>query len=505
MRWRHLLLLFLAVAGLPSCALRSAAPPVAGLAKIQTIVVLYAENRSFDNLYGLFPGAHGIEEALSNPALYEQRDRDGSVMRTLPPVWRQSSDPQATPEPDLAFPANLPNRPFRLDAETIGLDLGTRTRDLVHRFYQNQEQIDGGKNDQFAAISDAGGLTMGYYDGSSLPLWKLAREYTLADNFFMGAFGGSFLNHFWLVCACTPQYPQAGRAPRARLDAGGKLLRSPPLRPRALDGPPLLADGAVTPDGYAVNTLQPPYQPSGVPPARAEDPAYAEPNNPSVLPAQTATTIGDTLTQGGIDWAWYSGAWRLALADGMQPPAAARTVINRADKRSPNFVTHHTPFNYFARFDPKTGAAERSAHLKDEEDLVRDIKDGTLPPVTFYKPSGIVDEHPGYTDVLSGDRHIAALVRQLQESPQWQSMVVIVAYDENGGFWDHVAPPKGDAWGPGNRIPAIVISPFAKRGYVDHTMYDTTSILKLISERFGLAPLAGIRPGVGDLTTALNL
>jgi len=148
---------------------------------------------------------------------------------------------------------------------------------------------------------------------------------------------------------------------------------------------------------------------------------------------------------------------------------------------------------------------ERSAHLKDEEDLVRDIKDGTLPPVTFYKPSGIVDEHPGYTDVLSGDRHIAALVRQLQESPQWQSMVVIVAYDENGGFWDHVAPPKGDAWGPGNRIPAIVISPFAKRGYVDHTMYDTTSILKLISERFGLAPLAGIRPGVGDLTTALNL
>ena len=79
----------------------------------------------------------------------------------------------------------------------------------MHRYYQNREQINGGKLDQYAAWSDAGGLVMGYYDGSSLPLWALARQYTLADNFFMGAFGGSFLNHFWLICACTPIFPNA--------------------------------------------------------------------------------------------------------------------------------------------------------------------------------------------------------------------------------------------------------------------------------------------------------
>jgi phospholipase C len=115
----------------------------------------------------------------------------------------------------------------------------------------------------------------------------------------------------------------------------------------------------------------------------------------------------------------------------------------------------------------------------------------------------------------SGDAHIASVVEQLQTSPQWAHMVVIVTYDENGGFWDHVAPPKGDRWGPGTRIPAIIISPFAKKGTVDHTPYDTTSILRLITRRFALPTLPGIRardeairangqPALGDLTNSLN-
>jgi acid phosphatase len=86
-------------------------------------------------------------------------------------------------------------------------------------------------------------------------------------------------------------------------------------------------------------------------------------------------------------------------------------------------------------------------------------------------------------------------------------MVVIITYDENGGFWDHVPPPTGpgwgDRWGPATRIPALIISPFAKRGYIDSTRYDTTSILKLITARFGLQPLPGVRERMGDLTAAL--
>jgi acid phosphatase len=94
-------------------------------------------------------------------------------------------------------------------------------------------------------------------------------------------------------------------------------------------------------------------------------------------------------------------------------------------------------------------------------------------------------------------------------------MVVVVTYDENGGFWDHVAPPKGDRWGPGTRIPALIVSPYAKKGFVDHTQYDTTSILRFITKRFSLPTLPGLAsrdaalkangaPAMGDLTNAMN-
>src|SRR5262249_28148815 len=133
----------------------------------------------------------------------------------------------------------------------------------------------------------------------------------------------------------------------------------------------------------------------------------------------------------------------------------------------------------------------------------------------FYKPQGDLDEHPGYTDVLGGDRHIAELVAHLQKSPQWAQMVAIITYDENGGLWDHAPPPKDDRRGPGSRVPTLIVSPFAKKGFVDHTLYDTTSILRLITRRFGLAKLPGLEardaalaasgsPPLGDLTNALD-
>ena len=105
---------------------------------------------------------------------------------------------------------------------------------------------------------------------------------------------------------------------------------------------------------------------------------------------------------------------------------------------------------------------------------------------------------------MSGDIHIAALIAKIKASPLWSSTAIIVTYDENGGFWDHVPPPKGDRWGPGTRIPAIIISPLAKRGYVDHTSYDTTSIIKFITRRFGLEALTGARANAGDLTNAFD-
>jgi len=465
----------------------------AGLSRIDHIVVIYAENRSFDNLYGLFPGASGIADAT--PEQYTQVDVDGKPLPHLPPVWKGSA-------PDPAFPRDLPNRPFRIDAPPINLPLSERTRDLNHKFYPQQEQINGGRNDRFVAVSDAGALTMGYYDGSKLPMWQWAREYTLADHFFTGAFGDSFLNHFWLVCACTPIDREAPAARRAQLDARGWLKRTPESPASVLDGPPVLLPGEFTQDGgYALTNEYPRYQPSRVPPDAGSDPRFAG-KSAYTLPPQTMKTIGDTLSAKDVSWAWYSGAWNLALQDGMQEPNAKRRVIYNNEAGSPYFVAHHQPFNYFARFAP--GTADRERHLKDYTDLVAGIDKGDLPQVVFYKPQGTWNEHPGNTDVLSGDIHIAGLVAKIKASALWSSTAIIVTYDENGGFWDHVPPPKGDKWGPGTRIPAIIISPFAKRGYIDHTSYDTTSILKLITRRFDLEALPGVRSGAGDLTAAFD-
>jgi phospholipase C len=490
----------------------SAAP--AGTDKIKTFVVIYAENRSFDNLYGNFPGANGLQNV--RPEEGRQLDRDGKPLPELPPVWGgltgKEVEPKVTQEETAKV--HLPNGPFAIDdPKGFNLPLQIRTRDLWHLFYQEQMQLDGGKNDKFVAWADSGALVMGHYDGSKLPLWPIAQKYVLADNFFMGAFGGSYLNHIMLICACVPVYPKADQSPAkdfiAAVESDGVTLKLAPDSPAsAMDGPPkfLTKDGGkITPDFYAVNTMQPAYQPSGNKPVEGGDPAYADPSKPTTLPPQGQMTIGDLLSQKGIGWAWYSGAWQAAL-DG------------KGGGLVPDFQYHHQPFNYFASMAP--GSQARAEHIRDGGldgvRFIKDIDEGKLPPVTFYKPQGNLNQHPGYADVLSGDQHIAELIAHLEKSPQWSSMLVIVTYDENGGFWDHVAPPKADRWGPGNRIPALIISPFAKKGTVDHTLYDTTSILRFITARYGLPALPGLvvrdaalkangEPPLGDLTAALDL
>ena len=128
--------------------------------------------------------------------------------------------------------------------------------------------------------------------------------------------------------------------------------------------------------------------------------------------------------------------------------------------------------------------------------------DGKLPAVVFVKPDGINNQHPGESTMAAGDLMAGTIVETLRRSPQWKQMAIIVTHDENGGFWDPVAPPQGDRWGPGSRIPTVIASPFTKKGFVDHTVYDTTSILQFLSKRFNLELLPGIRTQFGDLRNA---
>jgi len=432
-----------------ACAAEAPAPlSPRGIEKIDHVVVLFQENWSFDGLFGKFPGANGLANAAD---ALPQSDKEGRIYAVLPP----SLGPDNKPDPRI--PTDLPNAPFDL-AKYVPPD--QKAGNPIHLFYQNQFQIHGGRNDRFVAWTNVGGLVMSYYDASAFPLGRFASEYTLADNFFMGAFGGSFLNHFWLICACTPEWKDAPASLHAVLDEKGFLVK----------------DGAVTPDGYVVNTS---YTVNTPHPARIKDPTHLMPN-------QTLPTVGDRLSEKGISWAWYSGGWDDALAGHPHPV----------------FQYHHQPFAYFANY--ADGTAAKKEHLLDESKFVEAVKEGRLPAVAFVKPIGPLNEHPGYADEMSGQQHIASLIRAIMASPQWKSTAIIVTYDENGGRWDHVAPPVVDRWGPGTRIPAVIISPYAKRGYIDHTQYDTTSILRFIEKRWNLAPLGTRDAAANDLTNAFD-
>jgi len=507
------------------------------LDQIDNVIVIYAENRGFDNLYGLYPGANGIPGINPAASMAEpQKDFDGSLLPALPPVWGGVTASGQTTVVPQSQTVGMPNKMFRIDDPAGFYNTGTVlsqasiTRDLVHRFYNNQMQINGGKNDKFAAYSDAGALSMGYYDGSRMQLWKVAQQYTLADNFFQGAFGGSFLNHQYLICACVPTYPNADASPAKAsisaidLDANGnfiKLTAAANSPASVLNGAAVFKnDNTLTPKDvsgmfYAVNTMQPAYQPSHNAPAASDTSRLmADPAKATTLPPQTQITIGDALSAKGLSWAWYSGAWTSTTTVATSSRAFPAAVPPAA--QTPNFQFHHQPFNYYARFDPVAHADERAAHLKDfDHDFLKDMAAGTLPAVSFYKPQGNLNQHSGYASVADGDAHIAGLIAKLQASPQWKHMLIVVTYDENGGYYDHAAVPKGDRWGPGTRIPALIISPFAKRGFVDKTPYDTASTLRFITHRWSLQPLPGlverdtalVRNGaqpMGDLTGALD-
>jgi acid phosphatase len=524
------------------------AAPVDPLATdVDTIVFIYAENRSFDGLYGNFPGAHGLSEVIDGTgtptaAYVPQKDRDGTTVLTkLPKTWGGATAAGNTTVIPELMTDNLANKPFPLETGYVAgggsaLTTADVTRDMAHRFFENAMEINGGKNDLFAAFLDAGGITMGHFDYSASKMYKLAQDYVLADNFFQAAYGGSFLNHQYLICACAPSLPAsfvASNLPSINVLGTANAQGVPQLATNtaspasALDGAPSFKTGNVAPldyfgvgDGYrAVNTMQPPYQPSGnAPVAGAIDLRYANAAAATTVPPQTQTTLGDLLSAKSVSWAWYSGAWTAASADGMQASTVARTVIYAPStpKGDPDFQAHHQPYNYYSAFDPALHADARTAHLKDYTALVSDITAGTLPHVVYYKPTGNVNQHPGYANADDGDAHIADLVTKLKAGAQWAHMVIVITYDEYGGQWDHVAPPKGDKFGPGTRIPALIISPYAKAGTVDHTQYDTASISRLITRRYGLTVLPGLAARdaalvsnggtkMGDLTNALTL
>jgi acid phosphatase len=556
------------------------------------IVVIYQENHSFDNLWGGWPGVRGLTKADAAHTL--QVKQDGSMFTCLPqddvnltapdPLSDQCQD--TNPTDGSTFHSHFFNQrrtsndgnPFQLDAyipataktcpdpNNFGPANGVRdpnglpggcTRDLVHRFYQEQYQLDGGKQDRYTTGSDALGLTQGYYATKSLPVYRYLHRhghprYAISDAFFQSAFGGSFLNHQWLIAARTPFFdaaPTTGADDQHSIaDANGMpisypfykatgtvkdsaLTESCPSTPAQHTNPPRnAAHGNAVCGDWAVNTIQPKSQPYS--------PGTADARR---LPPQTAPTIGDRLSAARRTWAWYAGGWSNAdgrvdepgWTNGTGPVARGTNPNGCPDARTKAtntwpfcadslFQYHHQPFNYYAPYarsgDNGAGTAPRARmrHLRDEAEFLRAARASTdrchLRNVSFVKPIGAENEHPGYASEPHGSDHLVTLLKAIEHGKCRKDTMVIVTYDEFGGQWDHTTSPgQGgkagvhDAWGPGTRIPALTIAPGLKGKFVvDHRQHDTTSVIATIEHRFGLRPVSTRDAAVRDMSTVFR-
>lgn len=619
--------------------------PADPLSNIDHFIIVYQENWSFDALYGNFPGANGLANASSGSL--NQIDRlSGSALSSLPPTngfnrytgsgtensANTNTNPgflNIPPQPlngavDTRFNTNSSDatsplkvntlRPFDLTA-VAGISPNDKTGDIVHRYWQEQFQIAGAftsggsdfntwNNEGFATWSDNPGLVLSGFDATNLPEGLLAQHYTMCDNFFHSAFGGSFLNHQFLIAAQAPVYynmSALNNGAIAYLDttgllklnstgndssgnpAVGKVIRDGSVTPVAgdllsglrIDGVPnqsatvtssgtpsdvafnssshfdkhyvvntsfsrnlatntttfatagtgdvtngsstvsnaagarlgsnnvgMTVSGAGIPTGAvvtAVNTTSHTITLSQPATATAAAVALSFSGYPvSLIPSQdnssTMLNIGDLLDARGISWKWYSGGWNDALDSSPSNPlhfgSSGPNTVNSL------FQWHHQAFAFFEKSKPfdSTKSDGRNpyatAHLQDEANLYTDIANNSLPSVAFVKFLGPDNEHPGYASLQQGQQHVADLVAAVQANPAvWARTAIIITYDEHGGRWDHVTPNLRDIWGPGVRVPAIVISPYSKREVVNHANYDTSSILSTIEHRFGLSSL----------------
>jgi phospholipase C len=434
--------------------------------KIDHIVVIYQENRSFDHYFGAYQHPRGAEvETLL--------DRDGKIDRRFSGLQK---NPAGVPYSYLPVPDDVPgfqnailaNEPFHMAPY---IPAGNNVPwDPQHHFFRMFAQIDNGAMDRFVALamakhhtpfdkaaesdpvqmllaeSSPSGAVLGFYTRKDIPDYHhLADEYVLFDHFFQSMSGGSTGNALYLVAARSAAWQKVSQ----------KLTGSqmPPVFDMPYDG-----------KGMLINDL-PPL--NGPPPDE-----------------QTYPNIGDRLNAANLSWAWYNEGWNAVK------PWALKTAFGAGDGSAvvdsiDMYVPHHNPFQYY----PSWFANVKAGHMRDSADFFEDVKSGRLPQVSFIKATGAHDEHPGDSAPRWGEQWVMDLLKALGRSLLWEKTAVILTYDEGGGFWDHVAPPRPDAYGCGTRIPAMLIGPWARRGYVDHRIADTTSVLAFIEARFGLQPL----------------
>jgi len=500
---------------------------------IEHLIVIVGENITFDNLFATYepPAGETVGNLLSRgivdrdgkpgPRFGDAMQREASVRdryavtpattgvyATLPQPGTTHAKGLPRDAPDTRFPSDLPNGPFRI---TRYVAYESPVGDPVHRFFQMWQQIDGGKKDLFAWVAltsgegsrtrddpasstNQGGVAMGFYSMTSgdAPYFReLARNFSIADNYHQPVMGGTGANFLALSTGHAGVYLENGKPvtpppnqiedPDPREGTNNWYRRS-----GYRDGSYTACADASQPgvksirdylaslpykafnDGncargsyYIVNNYSPGYSFDGTPQQLGA--------SKYVLPPQIAPEIGSALAKKGVSWKWYSGG---RTATGVDKDLYCSIC---------DPLTHSTAV--------MTGPLREN--LQGLDAFYRDLGDDkTLPAVSFVIPPNPESGHPAYSTVFELERFVKQLIAKVQSSPAWSKTAILVTTDEGGGYYDSGYIQIIDFFGDGTRIPLIAVSPFAKKGHVDHTYYDHASVLKFIERNWKLPPLS---------------
>jgi phospholipase C len=379
-------------------------------ANIEHVVFLIKENRTFDHLFGTFPGADGVTEGVTC---------DGTVV----PLTQAADN---IPGPD-------------------------------HSFLGGLTAVNGGRMNCFDELRGGEDL-QGYvqYHEQDIPnYFALAKHYTLADRFFSSTYGPTGIEHVFTVAAQTDRFVDHER-------------RTPPGQYGTGEPREFCED----PDEwmYSFDELDDDEWDEAF--EMEYDGRHVEMSQKYWVEREACTDIPvlpDRLDEKGISWKYYLG--------------------DNLYVKTMKLIEH-------VRFGPQY------ENVVDETDFLEDLASGELPAVSWLIPDTADSEHPGGSTMCIGENWTVNVLNALQQSPEWEKTAVIITWDDFGGYYDHVPPPHVDAYGFGPRVPALVVSPWAKQGYIAHDTLEFSSVLKLIETIWELEPLTARDRGAGDM---LNL
>lgn len=503
---------------------------------IEHVIVIVGENRTFDNLYGVYkprrgqtisnllskgivkedgsPGPHFQDAAQNlggNMGSYTPTPMINGSYMNLPQPYAAGAFGQRRDIPDARFPVAMPNGPFQI---TSYVSYGAHTGDPVHRFFQMWQQINGGNNDLFVWVAEAigagpsnippppgpgrtnqGAIAMGFYNmqaGDAPFFKKMADTYAIADNYHQPVMGGTTANYLALATADVSFYT-----------ANGKPAIPPAKQIENTDAQPN-TNNWFTEDGYrggsyvkCADLNQPgvtgirnflnklPYQafnngncaPDTYYMVNNMDPAFSPTGAALELGADKFLLPPQTIPHIGDALSAANVSWKWY--------SGGRNDGKNVDKEY--CAMCDTP-SFFA----STMNGPDKQKLQDLHQFYIDVKDAkTFPAVSFIAPYDSISGHPGYAVQPSFDQLVSDVLARIQSNPVlWKKTAILVTFDEGGGYYDSGYVQFIDFFGDGTRVPMLAISPFSKRAHVDHTYYDHASILKFIERNWGLAPLS---------------